>query len=604
MKVFLKIRENHIGKKEYEKYHQEILQYNLDSIRKISFIGMLGGIVLTILSLPPIHFLHLLQGYLGIAVIFTAIYMMSKTMLVYRREFILPMYYTLLVVSLFLAIIMGTFWGRDTNATTFIMLLFVIPMFILDRPIRLNIVCGVMSVLFCLVAMRVKKSPILDLDITNCVAFYLLSFCVSRQMIQMKMHDLINRKELEQKIELEAALRESELANKAKTDFFSRMSHDMRTPMNGILGIARLSKDEQDVQVLKNNIEKMRISGEYLLDLINDTLDFQRIESGNLIIESQVIESGAFMDSIMDIVRQSAQEKHIDFSLTCKHVDTKSYIRIDPIHTKQIFLNLMSNAIKFTPEGGKVELEVDCTHREGQTSYIVASVSDTGIGMSEQYMKTALYQPFSQESNAYSAQYTGSGLGLSIVKKLVDAMGGSIEVNSKPNQGTVFVVKLAFDRVEGITLEAEKSEVDFEAKKEEIFAFLAGKRLLLAEDHDLNAEIAIKILQKAGCLVERASNGKEALEMFEQSKVNYYDSILMDIRMPCMDGLECAKAIRNADRTDAVMIPIIAMTANAYDLDVRQSMAAGMDVHLAKPINPELLYKSLYRQIKKKNEKG
>lgn len=403
------------------------------------------------------------------------------------------------------------------------------------------------------------------------------------------------KQEALQKKTLEIALNDAEKANRAKTDFFSRMSHDMRTPMNGILGLAELSENIEDVGELQKNMSKIKESGKYLLSLINDTLDFQRIESGRLKLDKKYVKAQVLLDNIVDIINSAARIKDIDFVIDSHDVDMNWCIYNDPVRLKQIFINLLSNAVKFTPEGGKVVLDIRCMSREGRIAHNCLSVIDTGIGMSEDFLNNSLFQPYTQEHNSVSDEYAGSGLGLSIVQSLVQMMGGRIDVKSKLGEGTTFSVYLDFERVDyqQAVIEVEKTSKQKRIQRHS----LEGKKILLAEDHPLNAEIAKKLLNKMGCKVLWVENGEKCLSVFKESAINEYDVILMDIRMPVMNGLEAATKIRELKRSDAGIIPIIAMTANAYEEDVKKSLTAGMNCHLAKPIEPTNLFETLIKYI-------
>lgn len=419
----------------------------------------------------------------------------------------------------------------------------------------------------------------------------------TQKEILCAMQDLTEtyRQEEQQKKRLAAALRDAELANHAKTDFFSRMSHDMRTPMNGILGLAQLSADENDVDTLKRNIAKIEESGKYLLSLINDTLDLQKIESGRMKLDSQIVAIQPLVENIIDIIKPAAKTKNIEFQVINQGVDLEWYIRVDPVRVKQIFINLLSNAIKFTPEGGRIQLEFYCLAKKGFIRHDKICVRDNGIGISEEFMKDGLFSPFSQESNDASGRYAGSGLGLSIVHSLVEMMGGRIEVESEQGKGSLFSVYLDFERVP----ENEVEQSHHRNEKSELSDSLEHKKILLVEDHPLNAEIMKRILEKAKCEVVWADDGQKGVTAFKEASEKEFDAILMDIRMPVMNGLEATKAIRSLERKDAKRIPIIAMTANAYEEDVKQVLEAGMNCHLAKPIEVKKLYETLHRYIGK-----
>lgn len=386
-----------------------------------------------------------------------------------------------------------------------------------------------------------------------------------------------------------------ERLDQERTDFFARMSHDMRTPMNGILGMIELTEESEDLSEIKENMGKAKISGKYMLSLINDTLDLQRLESGKLKFNMQIVKAGDVLENVLVMVRASAKQKDIKILADKTDMDTEAYVRLDPVRVKQIFVNLLSNAIKFTPEGGTIEIKVKCLRKNAYRVSYRIEIHDSGVGMSREFIDKQLYKAYSQERNIMSNQYAGSGLGLAITKNLVNRMGGRIEVQSELGEGTTFIVYLDFERVKD-----EKAVQDIQEKVQHasrVQAELKGCRILLCEDHPLNAEIAKRLLERVGCEVTWMPDGKMGVEEFEASKENYYDTILMDIRMPVMNGLEATRAIRRLDRADAKTVPILAMTANAYDSDIKQSKEAGMNEHLAKPIEPQELYNAILRNI-------
>ena len=415
-------------------------------------------------------------------------------------------------------------------------------------------------------------------------------------------------REQEQLSVTEKALDAARAASESKTEFFSRMSHDMRTPMNGILGLAELSEDETDPKVLKENIEKIQDSGRYLLGLINDTLDFQKIESGKLRIEPQVVQVSSLLDNITSMIRTTAEEKGVEFQVLRECLDETAYIRVDPLRMKQIFVNLLSNAVKFTPPGGTVQFAFHRLGLEEPVSHQCITVSDTGIGMSKEFLENGIFRPFSQERNAVTSNYAGTGLGLSIAKQLVELMGGTITVESEQGVGTTFSVHMDVERVDAGAYERE-TRIS-EEHQSNVTGTLQGLRILLAEDHPLNAEIARKLLQKVGCQVTWAKNGQECVDAVkasagQESGEPEYDLILMDIRMPVMDGLEAARAIRSiSDPESLAKIPIIAMTANAYAEDVERCLAAGMNAHIAKPIEPMVMYETIAEVIYRSKSVG
>ena len=394
------------------------------------------------------------------------------------------------------------------------------------------------------------------------------------------------------------ATEQAKQANHAKSAFLSQMSHDMRTPMNGILGMAELCNDEDNTAVLHDNINKIKSSGQYLLGLINETLDYQKIESGQLTFTSEIIAARELLDSVNGIIEPMAKKKDISYQVKIEQVAIQKYIKTDPIRIRQIFVNLLSNAIKFTPCGGTVEFTQTLVQRDSEYSKIKYTITDTGCGMSDDFVKNKLFKSFSQEMRTVVPQSEGTGLGLSIVKKLVELMNGEIYVERAIDKGTRFTVILVYPVIDENAVDIVKS--DNSLKLDTTLAMLNSKKILLVEDHPLNAQIAIRLLKKVDCIVTHTSNGQEGLDAFRNSSEFYYDAILMDLRMPVMDGLEATKAIRALEREDAAVVPIIAMTANAYEEDVQNCLKVGMNTHLAKPVEPAKMYKTILEQIAKK----
>ena len=374
----------------------------------------------------------------------------------------------------------------------------------------------------------------------------------------------------------------------AKSEFLSNMSHDMRTPMNGILGLLELTLDSPGLpDEARGNLRGIQDSGKYLLSLINDTLDMSKIESNKLTLHYDTVNAEELVRNIVTYVNSFARENGVTLNVHLAGAEL-GYIRTDPLRLQQIFVNIVSNAVKFTPPGGSVDMTIECYKRENGIAYDRISVKDTGIGMSKEFLPK-IFEPFEQENAMTSQISTGTGLGMSIVKKLVEMMGGKIEITSEQGVGTEVVVWVNFQR---IYPDAQTDEAEAQGAVSRDDA-LAGKRVLLAEDHPLNAKIAVKLLEKKHMTTEHAQNGQRAVELFSAAAPGYFDAVLMDIRMPVMDGLAAAKAIRALDRPDAKTVPIIAMTANAFDEDVEKSLSAGMNAHLSKPVEPEKLYAAL-----------
>lgn len=400
------------------------------------------------------------------------------------------------------------------------------------------------------------------------------------------------KKELQANIELEDAYNKSQSASKAKTSFLFNMSHDIRTPMNAILGFADLiEKHLDDKDKCKMYLQKLKSSSSFLLSLINNVLDMARIESGQTEIVESVWNVNNFVSDLVSVFESSIKEKNLKF---IKFMDIKhENVYCDATRLRQIYLNIISNAVKYTPNGGEIKLiikEIECD-KEGYARFQTV-VSDTGIGMSKEFLPH-IFEEFSREKTTTESRVVGTGLGMPIVKTLVTLMHGTIEVDSEQGVGTKFTVTLdhRIARKEEIRVEQE------DIKDKDIVSY-KGKRILLTEDNELNTEIAVTILEEAGFIVEHAENGQVCVDMLKNAKIGYYDLILMDIQMPVMDGYKATETIRaiNNPRCD---IPIIAMTANAFDEDKRKAYVIGMNGHIAKPINIPQLLETISNVLKK-----
>ena len=532
----------------------------------------------------------------------------------------------------------------------------------------------------------------------------------------------IQRKQIEQNNNLREALTEARQANNAKNAFLSRMSHEIRTPMNAIIGLNNIALHEKNISdSMKKYLEKIGASAKYLLSLINDILDMTRLEGGRMVLKNEEFSFETFIKQIKTVVKNECQKRDLNFQLTLGGKIGDYYIG-DDTKLQQILMNILTNAIKFTDDGGKISLDIQCVAQYNGQSTFIFTIKDTGIGMEKSYLPN-IFEPFSQEDATTTSSYGGSGLGLAITKNLVELMNGTIQVDSEKNIGTEFKITLPLkdseqtvtknfdlnpknfsvliiddDRVDGnhakavlesggisadvctsgieaiamIKLRREKLEeynlilidwrmpdkngvevtreirkiigdeptvmiltaydwfgIEEEARAAGVDSFmekplsvsnvlyefqqslrrkslhknpetisLEGRRILVVEDMAVNAEIMLMLLQMQGMKSEHAENGKIAVDMFNEKPAGYYDAILMDIRMPVMDGLKATSTIRNLNHPDAKKIPIIAMTANAFEEDVQRSLQAGMNAHLAKPVEPELLYKVLQNLLR------
>ena len=393
---------------------------------------------------------------------------------------------------------------------------------------------------------------------------------------------------------LEIALKKAEDASLAKTRFLNNMSHDIRTPMNVILGYAQLMEDElkgKDMPETSEHLEKLKQSGNLLLSIINNVLDMAKIESGKMEINENYGRLGAIRQSLFEIFEDEAKKKNLalHYTINVEH----EHILTDTTKVKEIFVNILGNAIKYTPPGGSVIMSVEelpCN----EPGYIIVRnrVSDTGIGMSEDYL-TEIFEAFTREQNTTKSKIAGTGLGMSIVKKYVDLLGGTIEVESELGKGSTFTVTLKHkiaDESYYVKKHLEESGISREILKD--------RSILLAEDNDLNAEIAAVILERAGLKVERVEDGLQCISRITEMPAGTYDIILMDIQMPKMDGYKATQTIRNLSDQEKACIPIIAMTANAFEEDKRAAIAAGMNGHIAKPIQVDKLLSILAEMIR------
>lgn len=390
--------------------------------------------------------------------------------------------------------------------------------------------------------------------------------------------------------ELIAVADKAEQAAQAKTEFLSRMSHDIRTPLNAIIGLTHLARKESDLQTVEDYLGKIDTSSKFLLGLINDILDMSKIENGDMTLNESPFTREEFMDSIQTVIQPLIEDKDINFVFDM--TTGVECIMADKLRFSQIFFNLLSNAAKFTPDGGTIEFiseRIEPNPDDDGKIGIRFFVRDTGIGMSEEFLKH-LYDPFAQERSKLGDKARGTGLGLPIVKSLVEAMGGTISVKSELGKGTEFRIELYLAAAEPPAKEPETERTEQN---------LNGAHILLVEDNEINSYVAKTILEQFSCVVDAAENGQIAVDKFAQSAENSYDVILMDVHMPVMDGIEATKLIRAMSRGDAVSVPIIAMTADAFDREKAQTIDAGMNEHISKPIDPDLLYNTISKYLKK-----
>ncbi|MGN0360802.1 MAG: ATP-binding protein, partial [Hominisplanchenecus sp.] len=405
---------------------------------------------------------------------------------------------------------------------------------------------------------------------------------VQRSSQMVKMEQETNR-------ELNQLRMVAESANAAKSTFLNNMSHDIRTPMNAIIGFTTIAMKHSPPPEIKSCLDKISESSEHLLALINDVLDISRIESGKIKYTPTPVDIAEVSDSVLTIMYGYLSNRNITFKTELEEPQTH-YVLTDAVRVREVLVNILGNAVKFTYDGGTIIYAVSYHPGKDERHINVRyRIADTGIGMAEEFVDH-IFDEFSQEEHGARTQYQGTGLGMAITKRYVDLMGGTISVESKKGVGSTFTVELPME----ITDACEIKKKDYSAGNID----LAGMKILLAEDNELNAEIAIVQLEELGIQITRAADGDEAVRFFAENPQGTFDLILMDVMMPKMNGYEATKAIRSLqNRPDAVTIPIIAMTANAFAEDVQASLDAGMNGHLSKPIVMDEVIKTIARNI-------
>mgnify|MGYP004538563131 FL=1 len=396
------------------------------------------------------------------------------------------------------------------------------------------------------------------------------------------------RREQEYQETLKAAALKAESANLAKTEFLQRMSHDIRTPINGIRGMVEIGdRCPEDMARQADCRKKIWEASTLLLELVNEVLDMGKLESGEVVLESVPFDLPELMHEITDVLEKQAEERGIVLHREYGKLPHPRLVG-SPLHVKRLLMNVLSNAIKYNREKGRVMLDCFELSSNGDNVQICFVCADTGIGMSEEFQKR-MFEPFAQENAGARSVYGGTGLGMSIAKSLVDKIGGTIGVESKQGVGTTYTITLPFAVDNAATAEPEQQQTDL--------AVLQGRRVLLAEDNALNMEIMEFLLSDVGIKVTKAADGQQAVEAFAASPVGGFDAILMDVMMPVRDGHEATRAIRAMDRPDAKTTPIFAMTANAFTEDRRKALESGMNEHLPKPIDPDALYRLLVKYL-------
>lgn len=420
--------------------------------------------------------------------------------------------------------------------------------------------------------------------------FY-ITVVIVMEMLRMRsanrLKELQQIRDVEHNKELQRIAHKADAANRAKTEFLQRMSHDIRTPINGIRGMVEIGNYYADDMAKQAECrQKILDSSDMLLELVNEVLDMGKLESGEILLEKRPIDLQATLDTIAGIMEKQAGKKGITIY---RHDDIlHNYILGSQGHLKRLIMNIVANAIKYNKDNGKIYFACRERSCDGHMVNMEFTCRDTGMGMSQEY-QARIFEPFTREAHGADVPEGGTGLGMSIAKSIVDKMGGTITFVSQPGKGTTFFINLPFE----LDLAREERHVKEESAEPENMS-LEGVNILLVEDNPLNQDIAKFLLENMGAHIQMANNGQEAVEQFSASQPGDIDMILMDIMMPVMNGYEAAKAIRSMDRPDAAEIPIVAMTANAFTDDKQQAFEAGMNEHLAKPLDKDLLLKTLY----------
>mgnify|MGYP004457403295 FL=1 len=415
----------------------------------------------------------------------------------------------------------------------------------------------------------------------------LISLAIATLLAEGYLQIVLRRnKERVHEEELERAVEEARKASEAKTRFLFNMSHDIRTPMNAIIGFSELlEKHVDDREKVLKYTDRIKDSSAFLLSLINYVLEMARIESGEAELKMEVESFEELAESLQTVFEPDIQKKHLQYICTLKA--EHPYVFCDRTKVKEILLNIVNNSIKYTPEGGNITVDISEVHHseEGHTFFKIV-IADTGIGMSEEYLPH-IFEEFTRERTSTESKVVGTGLGLSIVKSLVDLMGGTIKVESESGRGTKTTITLSFQAVPEEQIPEEPKD-----KKQQILHKLKGRRVLLAEDNELNAEIAMELLRENGVEAERVEDGVECVKLLQRKPEGYYDLILMDIQMPNMDGYNATQVIRKLDGPRG-QIPVIAMTANAFEEDRQKAFEAGMNAHIAKPVDMRILFSTM-----------
>ena len=597
--------------KEYrERFEQVRLETNI--VRMHSFTIYIIGvqIILNIINiLRPADakssdiaiYVALSMGTLGIGIIYFILLLMarkgrikSRRTKVFLVESLIYLYTIIQMIFCSLNII------STGGVNSYIIAILIIGMFPIIKPIQ-SLTTIILTFCYMMIFMYVNRSnsgtwdSIMISDTwTNLIIITGLILCISVFIYDMYVKNFLSSMELKltnegleatvlkRTSELEEQTHAAQVASSAKSDFLARMSHEIRTPMNAIIGMTQIAKKSDSQEKTLSSIDEIATASKHLLDILNDVLDMSKIESGKLEITYDPFSLHDALDEVLNIINLRSSERGIRFIAECTEIPNVGVVG-DRLRLKQVLINLLGNAVKFTPEAGEVHFTVKCTGETDNGVVIEFTVTDNGIGMDAEQLDR-LFSPFEQGNKNISSLYGGTGLGLAISQSLVTHMGGHIDVESSLGSGSVFSFTLAF---------AKSGEVTVSRTESAPVPDLNNKRLMVVEDIAINRLILIELLKDTCAEIVEAADGIEAVQMFSSAPIGTYDLILMDVQMPRMDGYEATRQIRALDRPDAAKVQIIAMTANAYREDIEKSLEAGMNGHLAKPIDIDSIMRML-----------
>ena len=586
---------------DYEKVKQDVWEENWKAMRRYSVVALVAFGVITLVSVFSLSIGKYKWVYLVYTFLSLVYFCISRCQL---RSFLGKklVVYSFFAALLLFDIITGTLMTPEELTVNYIVFMMVAPLLFTARTAVMNGLILSSMLLYIGLAFFTQYNPILSKNLVNVILYGVLSMLLTATMMRSKLQRILYQKEKEtleiskaeeqkQKQLLMNAAEEAESASKAKSAFLLSISHDIRTPMNAIIGFTNIALHQNKVSDIHDSLEKVQKSSNHLLSLLNDVLDFTRIESGKVTISPEPVDITELTDNVVAIMNGLLYNRDLKFEVHRERPENP-YVLADVVRIREVLVNLLGNAVKFTKDGGKITLDISSQSGTDEKHIITRYVvRDNGIGMSEEFQKE-LFKPFSQEDNANArTQYKGTGLGMAITKKYVDMMGGSIAVESKKGAGSTFTVEIPMELAEQV-IQSEQ--------KQPLHRDLTGVHVLMAEDNDLNAELATIMLEDAGMTVTRASDGEEVVNLFKNHPRGTYDLILMDIMMPNMDGHQATKAIRalGIEQSDAVTIPIIALSANAFIDDVQESLDSGMNDHISKPINMEVVTDTIAKYIK------